>query len=189
MKAISLSVIIAFLVGAIAAAFADPYLPAALSNTQKGYQAGFGAAKTLVENSSLGGFFTATPIVRALSGNVTMIRGDQITLRVHSLNPFDDPALMDRIVVVDASTTVAKIAQKNPTAYQAELAAFMSAQKTATTTGVLPVATIITPARLSDIAVGDSLNVVSAVNIKTMEKFVAQSIQILPPTSSVAPAL
>jgi len=54
---IALLLAVAFLVGGAAGVAADPYLPSSLSNAQKGYQTGFAAARTLVEESQYGHYF------------------------------------------------------------------------------------------------------------------------------------
>lgn len=186
-KTISLSVVIAFLIGAVVAMLADPYLPSPLSNTQKGYQNGFNAAKTLVASSSVGGFFQTPADVRTLSGTVTAISGNRITFHVQSSNPFDDPSLANRTAIVDASTTVIRLAQKDPVVYQAEMDAFTKAQKTATTTGILPTPTVVASAQASDIKIGDMINVLTLVNVKTLGEFTVRAIQILPkPTPLLA---
>ena len=55
------------LVGATIEMFADPVLPPFLSNSKKGYHAGFIAAQTLVEKSSIGKFLVTPDDVRILS--------------------------------------------------------------------------------------------------------------------------
>jgi hypothetical protein len=172
-------VVALLVIGAVAGALIDPYLPALVSNSKKGYQAGFNAARTLVLNSSLGAFLqTSNNDVRALAGTVTYINGSFLTLHVKSLNPFDDPALADRVIVINASTTVTRITQKDPVAFQAEMAAFLKANAGRAKPATAPVSFTTAAARVSDIKVGDTINVLAFGNVKTVKEFVAHSIQI-----------
>ena len=179
---ILISVIIAFLVGAVAVGFADPYLPASLSNTQRGYQAGFDAARTLVENSSLGSFFQTPADVRMLSGTVTAINGNRVTFHTQATNPFDDPTLANRVASIDASTTITTQTRKDQKTYQADISALVQAHTVAaSTTAAIISPFVTTPASISDIKVGTSINVSAAENIQSSGEFTASAIQIIPP--------
>lgn len=182
MKTISLSIAVAFLIGAVAAMLADPYLPASLSNTQKGYQAGFDAAKTLVASSSIGNFFQTPADVRMLSGTVTAISGDRVTFRVQPANPFDDPTLAERTAIADASTIITVQARKDQKTYQADISALVGTRITATGTAAALISPFVTtPASLSDIKVGTSINVSATGNIQSSGEFTASAIQIISP--------
>ncbi len=182
MKIISLSIGIAFLIGAFAVAFADPYLPASISNAKKGYQAGFDAAKTLVENSSLGSFFQTPADVRMLSGTVTAINGNRITFHIQSTNPFDDPTLADRVASIDASTAITMQTRKDQKTYQAGISALVQVHTVAaSTTAAIISPFVTTSASISDIKVGTSVNVSAAENIRSLGEFTASAIQIIPP--------
>lgn len=176
---------IAFLLGGIIGAYADPYLPASLSNTQKGYQSGFTAAKTLVEKSSLGAFFTATPNdIRTVSGTVTAVNGDKISLHSASVeNPFDSVSINDRVVRVGSETKVIRLVPKDIKTAEAEMDAFRKAlQKSGTTTAssfnAPPYNQMMVTA--SDIKLGDIVIVTADTNIKNLVEFTAQKIQIEP---------
>lgn len=94
------------LAGVAIGILADPYLPSALSNAKKGYQSGFATAKKLVEESRYGNYFRTPDDIRFVGGTVTAINGDRLTIHTASANPFDDPALNERTVLVDANTKV-----------------------------------------------------------------------------------
>ncbi|MDO8575717.1 MAG: hypothetical protein Q7R90_00180 [bacterium] len=176
-----------FLIGAGIMLFADPYLPTQVSNSAKGYQAGFNAAKMLVEKSSIGALLGATSTVRVLSGTVTAVNGEQLVLRVDSKNPFDDPALAFRTVLIGPSTTVVKLVLKDAKTYQAEMASYTKAQipgKTVLSPPTIPSPFVQTPASATDIIVGDTVTVGASENVKTLEQFTATSIQIAPKTSA-----
>ncbi len=143
------------------------------------YQAGFDAAKKLVLDSSMGGMFQTPDDVRVLQGTVTAISGNQLTLHTQSINPFDDPALADRTVLINASTTVVKLAQKDPKTFQAEMSAFMKATQSGTPqTAPPPQPFTHVPATIADIAVGNVVTISAADNVKTAKSFTASQIQI-----------
>jgi hypothetical protein len=163
------------IIGFILAVFIDPYLPASLSNTKKGYQAGFTAARTLVENSSLGNFFKTPAMVNSLQGTVTAINGNELTLHLNNTNPFDDPTLTNRTVLLSASTTVIRLTVSAPS------------QTTVTKSAIPQMPTFVqTPAAPSDIAVGEAIDVSAAGNIVTLSIVPAQSIVIQTSSKSSA---
>lgn len=166
------------LVGVIAGTFADPYLPIPFSNSKKNYQAGFDAARKLVEGSSLGNFFHTQSDVRSLSGTVTAIQGNRLTVHSLSTNPFDTPIISDRTIRIATSTTIYEFSGSvSGTPPQ-----LSQSVPTAKTVVILAAAT---PTQLSShivsaasIQVGDSVLVIAADNIKTMTEFTASEIQI-----------
>lgn len=177
-----------FLIGATIGFFFYPYLSVSSStadSAQKEYQAGFAAARALVENSSLGAMIKTPADIRTLSGTVTANNGNSLTLHVQSVNPFDDPALADRSILITASTTVMQRIQKDPTVFKTEVANFLKNPQGATTTRVLPENYIFISAKASDIKVGDTVSVIALSNIKLVREFDASAIQILPKTSSL----
>lgn len=176
------------LIGATIGIFSYPYLSLSSStanSAQKEYQAGFAAARALVENSSLGAMIKTPVDIRTLSGTVTANNGNSLTLHVQSVNPFDDPALADRSILITASTTVMRRIQKDPVVYRAEVANFLKNPQGATTTRVLPEEYTSTPVKVSDIKVGDTVSVSASFGIKLVKEFNAGAIQILPKTSSL----
>ena len=173
------------LAGAIIGVFTAPYLPFSGSATTS-YQAGFDAAKKLVQNSSVGNFFATPDEVRSLSGTVTSISGDSLALHIRSVNPFDDPALADRTVLLNASTTVVKLTAKDPAVFQSELSSFTKAVQTKTVgANAIPSPSPFTSVTVSasSISVGDTINVISSSNVKTLKEFTARGIQIQPKAS------
>ena len=175
-KTILFSILIAFLLGAITVTFADPYLPASISNAKKGYQSGFDAAKMLVLNSGVGASFQTPADTHSLSGTITAIDGNQFTLHVQSPNPFDDPSLTDRVVTFSTSTMVIKLVQKDPKVFQSEMDAFAKATQVSSTTSPTPFTQV--AANISDMKAGDVVTVTSSQNIKTLKEFSASQIQI-----------
>jgi hypothetical protein len=163
-------------VGMITGVVFDPYLPAPLSNTERGYQNGFSAAKSLVENSAIGSTLLRTPEdIRTLSGMVTVVNGNTITLHTISNDPFADAALSDRMVTIDASTKIVALTQKDPKTLQGEMAAFAKASPASATP---PAPFTQTPADRSSITVGTTLSVTAPENIRSTKEFTASEIMI-----------
>lgn len=165
-------------VGVLIGAYAGPLL-----NKANTYQAGFDAAKKRVEESSFGMMLRTPDDVRTLSGSVTAINGNRITLRTQSMNPFEDPSLLDRTVTVATDTKISKLSQKDPKVMQAEMEAFvktMQSGKSASKPTTPPEPFTRTTATVADITVGDILNITAAENIKEAVEFSASEIQIQP---------
>ena len=99
------AVVIGLLIGA-GASFV--FLRQAPVGTENTYQAGFDAAKKLVLASTMGNILRTPDDVRSLSGSVIAVNGNSITIHTQSPNPFDDPALADRIIIVTKDTKITK---------------------------------------------------------------------------------
>ena len=160
-----------FIAGGVIGIAADPYLPSALSNAKKGYQSGFAAARKVIEDSTLGGFFKSPDDIRVLSGTVTAVSGDRITFHIQSTNPFDDSALANRVALINASTTVIKLTPSVGT----------------TTKSTVPAQFVTSPATVLDIKIGDFINVLALENVKIVKEFSARGIQIQPETTGLIP--
>jgi hypothetical protein len=184
-----------FLAGAVVWVFVDPYLPASLSNSQKGYQTGFTAARTLVEKSDLGTLFRTqinrSTITGTISGTVTAIQGNRInihdsSLQNDSLNTlFNVPFITDRTVIVDTNTKVVRLAESTSTTPQTGINSHQVAGlikpdgsiSLASSTNTY----LETPASVSDINIGDVLIVIAQEGAKTETELSAQEILIAPP--------
>lgn len=143
------------------------------------YQAGFDAAKKVVEQSNIGAMIRPVDDIRTLSGSVTAVSGDKVTFHTASNNPFDDATLLDRVVIIGGDTKIVRLSQKDPSVMQEEMAAFTKATQTNTGTRATPPSPYnSTTVKVSDIKVGDSITVVAGENIKSMKEFSATGIQI-----------
>lgn len=151
------------LLGIAVGMFADPYFPASLSNSQKGYQAGFTAARTLAESSSAGSFFKTTSDVRSLIGSITSIGDNRIAMHLPAVNPFGDQSLSDRVVLLSSDTKIIKILP--PPTPSAKTTAQVPSEETVS---------------ISDLKVGDSISVLAGENINTSKQFAASRILLLP---------
>lgn len=161
------------LAGAVVEVFADPYLPASVSN----YQKGFDAAEKRVQDSGFGGAFRVPSEVQTLSGTVIAIQGDKLSVRTLAVDPFADPALNDRTIVITSDTKLIQIVPKDPKVFQNELTVSAKSGVTGKPAPVPFTEVVIT---VADIRVGDSFTVTASENIKTAATFTAQEIQIQP---------
>jgi len=158
------------------------------------FQAGWEAAKKRLADS---GF--AAPManleINNVSGQVTAIQDNAITLKIRPLEPLADPSLDERIVKVDANTKIYTLEQKDQAQYQSEMAEFnkkMQEQlKTPPQPGQAPISpadAIMPPeffikkeASISDIKIGITVNVVAAdKDIKNAKQFTAAEISLQP---------
>ncbi|MEK7568905.1 MAG: hypothetical protein AAB497_02230 [Patescibacteria group bacterium] len=173
------AVIVGIIVGAGASFVYFKQTPAGGGSS---YQAGWDAARARVEQSAVGGMIPRIPDdVRTISGTVTAVEGNRITVQLQPMNLFEDPALDDRIAIVIADTKISKFSKKDPEAFQSEMEAFakaMQSGKTATQGMPPPEPFTRAPADVASIVVGDTLSVTATENIKTMKEFSASEIQV-----------
>lgn len=151
----------------------------AVASYSASYQSGFNAAKSIVENSNVGAMYSTPGDVRNLSGVVTAVTENSLTLRVQVTDPFEDPSLADRTVVIGPSTVVLKLVQKDQKTYEDEMAAFSLAMQSSDSPAQeapKPVAEI--PASFADIGSGTPVIVTAVDDIKTTKEFTASEIQI-----------
>ena len=158
------------------------------------FQAGWEAAKKRLADS---GF--AAPManleINNVSGQVTAIQDNAITLKIRPLEPLADPSLDERIVKVDANTKIYTLEQKDQAEYQKEMADFdkkMQEQlKNPLEPGQAPIPPVgdVGPpeffvkkeASISDIKVGMNINVIAAdKDIKNAKQFSAAEINLQP---------
>ena len=157
------------------------YLKPAPPNGGNTYQDGFNAARKLAEDSDVGGVFRTPDDVRTIFGVVTAIAGNRITIQTQSRNPFDDPALLDRVVMVTPATKITKTSPGDIGAFQAEMEAFIKKTQEGKGAGLTPPRPpqpIKTTVEVSSIAEGAALTVTAAENIKTMKEFSASEINL-----------
>lgn len=175
---------VAFLVGALVGVFSAYSIPFNSANT---YQAGFSAAKTLVENSSVGRLLgTNANNVYTLSGTVSAVSGTGFMLHVQSMDPFADPALADRTVLVGSSTEVTKLVPKDPKTLQSEMDAFTKAtQAGGDVSKIIPPTPVSSlPSSISDIANGDFVIVTTTEDISSLKTFSVAQVQIQASTAT-----
>lgn len=172
------------LVGVIIGVFTDPYLSASLSNTKKGYQSGFTAARTLVE-SRLGDILKVPNDIRTLSGTVISVGDGSLILHIQPISIFGDPAeILDRTVLVTASTSIVTSLENK--SFKENYDNFMKTieSSSSSASGILkpevtpPTQFKLTIADLKSIKVGDSLTVRALENIKLKNEFEASEIEI-----------
>lgn len=158
------------------------YFNQTYKDAKNSYQSGFETAKKRVLESNMGMIFRTPEDIRAISGKVTMISGNSITIHTESMNPFEEITLNDRIITVTKDTKITKISQGDQKAFQAEMETFMKKMQLGKNTGSLlpptppqPVSAIVD---ISNIVLGDNITITSLENIKTSKNFTASEIQI-----------
>lgn len=167
-----------FIAGSVASTVVDPYLPSVLSNSKKNYQDGFAAARKLVEESSLGNFFKTPDDVRTLSGTVTAVTSEKITMHLTSVNPFDDQSLNDRTVLITADTKIVRLVAKDIEVFQSEMAKFIATPQSISVPATFPQPYTQVIGNAQDIKAGELLTVTTSENVKTMKEFMASEIQV-----------
>lgn len=173
------AVIIGIIIGA-GASFVY-FKQAPVTTGENTYQAGYDAAKKRALESQLGGMFRTPDDIRTLSGSVTDVSGNRVTIHTTSINPFEDPMLDDRTITVTADTKIFKLTQKDPKTFQAEMDAFMKKMQSAkigSSPATPPSPSTKTTADIASITVGATLTVTAVENIKTAKEFSASEIQI-----------
>ena len=179
-------IIVVFIAGGTIGVVVDPYLPSAISNAKKGYDVGFAAARKVVEESNFGAMFRTPDDVRTLSGIVTTISDNQLTIHFSQMDPFSDPKLDDRTVLINDSTTIVTLVQRDTKLFQAEMSKFTEWIRLSSATSskgviepmVLPTPFAKTVVDRTAIKVGDALTITAFENIKTAKEFIAKEIQI-----------
>lgn len=175
------AVIIGILVGA-GASFVY-FKQAYSSTTGNSYQDGFDAAKKRVLESPMSATLRTPDDIRTISGVVTAVNGNRITIHTQSMNPFEDPTLDDRIIIVTADTKISKLSSKDPKVYQTEMNVFMKNMQSAKPSSnplIPPTLFTSTSAVVADIIAGSIISVTAGENIKSTKEFSASEITIQP---------
>jgi len=135
--------------------------------------------------------FPVMPDSNFVYGQVKSVSGNVITLNTPKTNPFDESPTV-RQVTVTSATKIIRNENKSPATVQAEQKAYMDKMSTwkPGSTGTLPIPP--TPfteknISISDIKVGDQLNVEAATKIRMLEKFTAVKINVQMSASAPAP--
>lgn len=136
-------------------------LPAA---SNQNYEEGFNAARKLVEESSLGKMIQSEDDIRFVSGVITTIEGNRVTIHDESIqNPFEKNIPSDRVVVIDQNTQISLYSIEAGTGKTA-IEKLKTAQIKAGT--------------IAGLRIGDLLTVTAAENIKTSIEFTATDVQV-----------
>lgn len=161
-----------FLVGGLVTMLVDPYLPTLLSNTKKsearGHTLGFAEARAKVEANNIGKAIKAQSNSLTISGTITKIGGGKVTIHDNNpVDPFADPALLDRTVIINASTTFRLVSEKAP-AKKTKLGDKMISVPIVTQSSIL----------LSDLRVGDSVGIFLSSKTINLPEPTALAIQV-----------
>lgn len=151
------------------------------STVGNSYQDGYDAAKKRVLESPMGAMFRTPDDVHAISGTVTAISDNRITIHVQSANIFDEnPALPERIIIITSNTKISKLSPVDPKVFQSEMEAFIKGMQSAKPSSQLapPSMTISEAATIADIAVGNTLDITALEDIKTAKEFSPSQIYV-----------
>lgn len=158
------------------------------------FQAGWDAAKKRLADSGFGSPM-ANFEINNVSGQVTAIQDKAITLKIMPLEPLADLDLDERIIKADANTKIYTLEQKDQAEYQKEMEDFNKKMQEQANSMPAPGETPASPAdaitppeffvkketSLSDIKIGDNINVIAAdEDIKNTKQFTAAEINIQP---------
>lgn len=171
------------------------------SNTSVGgnsYQAGWDAAKQRLSDSGMfpGGGMNIE--IKALTGEITEISGDKITVKIRPLEPLADASLDTRTVVVDSATKMSALQPKDQKEFLAEMDAYTKKIKanTAQMATATPATLIAMPdgfnrttISISDLKVGQMINVLSEKDIKEVKEFKASEISYYQTINLAAPII
>lgn len=119
--------------------------------------------------------------VRSISGVVTAINGNRITINANPM-PFDDVSTStERTVNVASNTQIVKVTQGDMKAFQVQMDAFMKKVQSGKTVGVTPPTppeTTRTTVDISNIKIGDTIGVTTTENIRAVKDFSASEIDV-----------
>lgn len=160
------------------------------------FQAGWDAAKKRL--SETGYAFPVMAEINSVSGEVTEVMSNGLTVKIRPLEPLADPALDMRTISFDANTKVYRTEQKDPVVYQKEVEEYTrKMQQFVGKPGAAP-ADMGTPpqpsmqkeTKVSDIQKGDMVIVTAGKNIKEVKEFIAVTIVVQTPiaTGAAVPA-
>jgi len=150
------------------------------------FQAGWDAAKKRLVDYGFAPALVAE--VKNLSGSVQTVNGNNITIKIRLLEPLADPNLDERIIETDNNTKIYLLETKDSAVYQKEMDAFNKKMQgfrpviAATTSQAISAPEPFTKkaANVSDIKVGDMLNVAADKDVKNAKTFKAVEITIQP---------
>jgi hypothetical protein len=167
-----------------------------LSSLPNDYQAGWQAAKQRLKET---GFLPAPPgqqEIKSISGQVTGVDKNIISISIRPLEPLADPALDTREVEVGKDTALYRLEPKSQDDYAKEWEAYQKA--VAAGTGALQPPSPYEKKELgiADIAEGQRVSVTASSDIKEAKKFTALEVSlqsdaplpVMPPIAAPAPA-
>ena len=135
----------------------------------KTYNDGWNAARERIASSPRFGFIADGPDeVGELYGVIESLNENTLTLSIEPLEPFADPSLDTRTVMIEGATKITKVTVRSLSEIQAE---------TKDTT-VLPDPIVIQDASRDELKVGTRVFVQAGVNIKDAHTFTAKEIQV-----------
>ena len=141
------------------------------------FQAGWQAAKQRLAESNFMPIMEDMEIT-FISGEVTEVQGNKISLKIQPLEPLADPELDNRIVEIDENTKIYQLVEKDQVEYQKEMEEFnkkmmeqMENPEAMAELDQYPEPYIKEEASLDNIQVGQTINVEAQENIKDVKQF------------------
>jgi len=121
--------------------------------------------------------FPSSQDIRSVSGKISGMNGNTITITANPISPLDSPATME--VVVGETTKIVKSEAKDSATFQKEMEEYqktVSAQTDKTKIAAPPMPFTEKEIALSDLKVGDQIFAEAGENIKTEVRFTATKI-------------
>lgn len=147
------------------------------------FQSGWDAAKKRLQES--GQYFVMPGEIKSVSGQITDVLNNKITLKIRPVEPLDDPELDNRIVAITDSTKIYQMVQKDQAQYQKEIDEFNKKMQEQMKSPEKMISPIISPelfikkeVAISDLKADQQITVSSDDNIRNAKEFKAVEIQI-----------
>lgn len=127
--------------------------------------------------------------VKQLSGSITSVDGDRLTVALsYPRDPFGDPSLDERTVTIDDNTKITIVAQKDQKVFEKELALYQSEMKAIKPGAVIDPSKMPTPPQVFDkktgerssLKVGQTVSITTAENVKDEKSFIALALDVSP---------
>ena len=172
--------IMGIIIGASTAFVYFKKAPQSTLSLETARQEGFDTAARFIRESSFGDTSSTPGNVYTLSGIVTEVQGNRITIHTPSNNPFDDHTLSDRTAIVNSDTKIFNTLLKKQSVMQSEMEAFVkAAQADGSGKQTLPPEPFTrTPSDIAGVKVGSRLSVIAKENIRAVNVFSVMEIQI-----------
>lgn len=152
-----------------------------LESGENTFKAGYEAAKKRLADS---GFFPMLEMeIKAVFGEVTEVKDGRLALRIRPLEPLADQDLDTRIILADSHTKIYELAQRDQDEYQKEMEDFSRIMQAQMSNPSAETASLTPPemftkkeVKITDIRIGQNINVVSDENIRSAKEIRAAEI-------------
>lgn len=172
--------IMGVIIGASAAFVYFKKAPQSTHILESARQEGFDTAARFINERGFGDTSSTSDSVYVLSGIVTGVQGNRITIHTQSNNPFDDHTLSERTAIVNSDTKIFNTFLKRQSVMQSEMEAFVkAAQADGSGTQILPLEPFTRiPSDIAGVKVGNRISVIAKENIRAVNVFSVMEVQI-----------